>query len=218
VQVTIGFIRVPKTASTRLTLKLKNVTVFTPVDVCNWWHLPASQMIQQHDHPHDWVAGVRNPMQTYISFYWMYKRGIAERETLIAEGKEVRPLPLPNQPQYQSNLDILTSDAPVEEWLATCYPDQMFAYYFAGVDPTDFAYLSVMEEMDTSDALFDVMYGCWPVLGFNGNINPDRMEPELTPYVVDYSEADFMNRCPGDYDMYQRALTRFADLRNQYEV
>jgi hypothetical protein len=216
---TIGFIRVPKTASTRLTLKLRNVTVFTDRDVCEWRHQPAADLLQ-HDHPHEWVASVRNPMQTYISFYWMYKHGIAKRDSLIAEGKEARPLPLPNQPQYQPNLDILLTDAPVEEWLATCYPNQMFAYYYAGVDPADFAYVSVVEEMDASDALFDALFGCFPVFGFDGNVNPDRegISDPGASYPVDYPEADFMNRCPADYDVYQRALTRFADLRNQYEV
>jgi len=206
----IGYLRVPKTGTTAVTVSLRARKEFTGDESClRFWHYPASTFLA-HDHDHRWVTMTRDPYQQAISFHAMYQR--------MAEHADVNPKwkdPLREQPHSAENVALMRE--PVEVFLDQCPANQFYSYYYAPLDPLGFSFVGRVEEFDRSMLLLERTIGTSPVFGFDGNPNPSKEKGALYP-PIGYSEADWREKNPLDYEMYELALERYSQLCQQYEV
>jgi hypothetical protein len=209
----ISYLRVPKTASTAVGLRLESLCSRTGIDVCGKGGHREASWFTGHDHSHEWVTMIRDPFEQAISFFTMMQRMNATKDWRKNPTPDKNPLMF--QPQDPGNMALINGT--VEEWLDACPTDQFYSYYYSPLDPLDFTFVGVVEEFDRSMELMNAMLGTVPLFGFHGNVNPGKAIGER--YAgIDYSRDDWLARNPRDHEMYERGLERFSQLCQQYSI
>lgn len=202
----IGYIRVPKTASMRIDMELR--------DVACRGHYPYS-WFASHGHEHEYVTTIRDPFQTAISFYYMMMR-VKDNPDFRKPPLTMDKNPLAFQPQDAENMRLFNEGATLEEWLAAMPKNQFYHYYYDGFDPSQFAFVGRVEEFDRSLSLFQSVLSRGLHVVSDVNVNPDKPMGEL--YTTTYDEDQFKFENGLDYYAYHGALARFNELCQQYGV
>lgn len=209
----IGFIHVPKTGGLGLAQHWKSQGI-------TWCgkHQSLDTLIK-HEHDHTYITFVRDPLQTYISFYYFVTR---HRINLY---KHHTPQDMANMHliwgehggiQEDGNPDMHVGGkvkASLNEFLENCEPNQMFGYYFSPHGPEEIDFVGYTKEMDKSYDLLAATTGIVAPKKWT-NINPNKKIDE--EYMVNIDLDAFKKRNELDYEMYYRGLERYNKLCQQH--
>jgi len=209
----IGFIHVPKTGGLGLAEYWRSQgTVW-----CGKHQTLGTLM--KHEHEHTYITFVRDPLQTYISFYYFVTRHH------INLYKHHTPQDMPNMHliwgehgglQEDGNPDMhVKGNAKVSlnEFLENCEPNQMFGHFFAPHGPEAIDFVGYTKEMDKS---YDLLAKTTGIIAPKRwiNINPNKKLNE--DYVVNIEIDAFKKRNELDYEMYHRGIERYNKLCKEY--
>lgn len=210
----IGFVHVPKTGGLSLSQHLSDKGI-------GWCGKHKSlDTLMHHPHDHFYITFVRNPLQTYISFYYfvtrhkinLYKhhtpQDMANMHLIWGENGGLKE---------DENPDLHVRGEPqvdLYEFLENCLPNQMFGYYYAPYGPEEIEFVGYTREMEKSYALLNKITDLdAPKEWININPNKDMNKS----YRVDYPTMNkFIKRNELDYEMYFRGLERYEKLCKEY--
>lgn len=209
----IGFIHVPKTGGLGLSEYWKSQGT-------TWCGKHQSlDTLMKHEHDHTYITFVRDPLQTYISFYHfvtrhhinLYKhrtpQDMANMHLIWGEHGGLQEDGNPDMPV------IGKPKATLKDFLDNCETNQMFGYYYAPHGPEEIDFVGHTKEMDKSYDLLNAITGINPPKKWI-NVNPNK--PVNQDYQIDYDVESFKKRNELDYEMYYRGLERYKQLCNQY--
>lgn len=209
----IGFVHVPKTGGLTLVEHLRSTGTV-------WCGKHQSlDTLMKHEHDHTYLTFVRDPFQTYVSFYYFVTRNKIN-------------LYWHRTPQDTSNMHLIWGEdgglqedgnpgipvvgspqVTIQEFLDNCEPNQMFGYFYAPHGPEIIDFVGYTKEMEKSYKLLEIITGISAPKKWK-NINPKK--PVNQDYQIDYDVESFKKRNELDYEMYYRGLERYKKLCNQY--
>lgn len=203
----IGFIHVPKTGGLGFARWLKS----NQIPTCGG-HRNTQKTLRGHDHPHHMVTLIRDPLQTYISFYKFVTRhriNLYKHET-PADHDNMRLIW--GDMQAQRNPDISVHGEPqvsLLQFLQDCPPNQMFGYYYDNPEALDIA--GRTENLPLFYDMIEMLTGLKPDVPVT-NVNPEKNMSQPYPIPSGLNVEWFKRRMSGDYDMYYAAANRHMDL------
>jgi hypothetical protein len=204
----ITYLRVPKTGSTALMHALRVRQMEGNIPFCGGHYRAASLMsdAEHAGHNHEWVTMIRDPLQTYLSYYHFLSRRVRNNV----------PVPLKDLPTLTESVDIIKSGVTAEEFLDRSVPNLLFTYFYAPLNPLMFTCVGRAEEMERSWQLLGAVTGIQPPCVLEVNVNPEHQMGEL--WQTTFSETEFRQKNLLDYEMYELGLERFSQLCQQYNV
>jgi hypothetical protein len=218
----IAFIRVPKTASSYMMMKLRVYRRDTDAVLCGG-HLRVSD-IPCRDDSHVWMTMMRDPYQVSLSLFYMLRRMAATPDFDKIQAERVAKDPerknrFVHTPHYQHHLALARHpDTTPDIWLDQSIPNHSFGYHFDVMTPDQFDFVGNVNDMQRTEELLVKVFPDWPlVLVHDGNVNPDK--PVGFPYPEgEFTEAMFRRRNAVEYQIYDLGMQRFNQLCQQHGI
>jgi hypothetical protein len=203
----LALIRVPKCGSTTLAHSLRPLFKSDDYPCLAPTHNTVGLFLS-HDHPHDFVSMVRDPLQLYCSAYY-YVRNVA------AQGGFYDNLVQGLRKVVLEEHTKIALDTTLEEYLVSAPENDFMTVFFEGIEPKDFLFLGEVNQMQTSLDLFTRITGI-PTNYEWANKNPNRPET-LQPYWADPSVVSvFKKRNEQEYEVYAKSIEHFNHLKSTW--
>ena len=197
------FIRVPKTGTTSIISSIGQQDI-QDNPCLSPQHIPASEFIN-HDHSHKYFSMARDPLQTACSFYYFIKN--------INNANRIKLDPNNNFNNMRVQADQVLSSESLDEYLLNSDPNGFLGIFWDGLPPEDFMFIGDVNNMSDSVKVLSILTG----INFKeywARKNPARPDT-LQPYWVEDSvRRAFEAKNTTEYDLYDRAMTKFAEVRN----
>lgn len=195
----LGYIRIPKTGSRCIANYLLDSQ--NKYLVCGQHHLPYT-VLSTHPHEHNYFSFVRDPIQTYSSFYFFMKKRL------------LNPKEFNNPLEYtnfnEKNVTILSSNATLEDFLLNCPQNQMIPYFIKPMGIENLSFIGISEKMDQSIFCFNKIFNL-NVINYVANQNLDKNFKEK--YFVNHDvEKQFKKRNEEEYEMYNISIEKFKKI------
>lgn len=196
---TFGYIRVPKTGSHLMSYYLIDNTKYYTYGLFHYPYVVLESFV-----PADcnWITVARDPFQLYCSFYFFMQN-------------RVHNLHAPTNPiaythNNEKNMELFTNNVSVEEFLTECPKGQFLPYFWLPLQPNDFDFVGITEDMDKSLYVFNKMFN----LDVKNNVynnNPSKKVNEK--YILAKGiEEKFRKDNALEFELYELAKEKFNNL------
>lgn len=204
-----AFIRVPKTGTTSLINGIREA-VDSPSHPCLTRAHDLATTLLAHDHGHDFITMMRDPLQTSASCYYFVKNrlNIEEFDPSVKAGGRSGVLTV--------HADLIETGVTLEEYLLQSPANDFFGKFFGPLQPADCAFVGSVDDMVTSFKLLTAITGI-PSTWRWSNKNPKRPATLQPYYVSPEVTAAFKERNALEYELYTKGLEQFAALKKRYQ-
>lgn len=221
-ETTIGFVCVPKTGGTYLSVNsVPRGYVDDPSDSPLKVHMPASQVQSIVEGGTPIFTMIRDPYDRACSeYYFLKSKATASIEDFTWNAVTKAKLePMANSVSeitgykdfFEKTCVIYDNDMSVEDYLEWTIDNPTYPFYYDTLEPKDFSLVGILEDMPKSISLLKSMYG---INAGDGDFNRNSDKPVGEPYITNFSRSDFKSRNDIEYMMYQQGLERFQEISN----
>ena len=192
-----GYVRVPKTGSHTLAYYLPQQTKYYTYGIYHYPYVVLDSFIPECK----WITFGRDPFQLYCSFYFFMQHRINVNATTN---------PIAYTHHNDKNIELLTNKVSIEEFLIECPKGQFLNYFWLPMQPNDFDFVGITEDMDRSLHVFNKMFNLDVKNNIHNN-NPSKKVNEK--YVLGKGvEAKFRKENAYEFELYELAKEKFNNL------
>lgn len=195
---TFGYVRVPKTGSHTLSFYLPKQPKYYTYGLFHYPYTVLESFVPECN----WITFGRDPFQLYCSFYFFMQHRIHKQKALTN--------PLAYTHHNEKNIELITNNASIEEFLTECPKGQFLPYFWLPMQPNDFDFVGITEDMDRSLHVFNRMFNL-NVKNTVYNNNPSKKVNEK--YVLRKGiESKFRKDNALEFELYALATEKFSNL------
>lgn len=197
-----AYVRIPKTGSHTLAYYLHDRPNYYTYGLYHYPYVVLESFVPECN----WITFARDPFQLYCSFYFFMQYRIHTQKALTN--------PLSYTHHNDKNIELITNNVSIEEFLAECPKGQFLPYFWLPMQPNDFDFVGITDDMDRSLHVFNKMFDL-NVKNTVINNNPSKKVNEK--YVLAKGiENKFRKDNAQEFELYALAKEKFDNLYNTW--